>query len=43
MDLHLTCATVDTWEPERQQQYLDRRPYGYRCHASTGVLFPNDS
>src|SRR5690349_18433577 len=23
------------------QQYLDKNPYGYRCHANTGVRFPD--
>ena len=22
------------------QQYLAKNPYGYRCHANTGVKFP---
>lgn len=22
------------------QQYLAKNPYGYRCHANTGVRFP---
>ena len=25
------------------QQYLDRNPFGYRCHANTGVPFPPDA
>ena len=25
------------------QQYLAKNPYGYRCHANTGVPFPSDS
>jgi peptide-methionine (S)-S-oxide reductase len=25
------------------QQYLDKHPGGYRCHANTGVPFPKDS
>ena len=24
------------------QQYLAKNPYGYRCHANTGVPFPSD-
>ena len=25
---------------DHHQQYLDKNPYGYRCHANTGVRFP---
>ena len=25
---------------EEYQQYLDKYPYGYRCHATTGIPFP---
>ena len=25
------------------QQYLAKNPYGYRCHANTGVPFPADA
>jgi peptide-methionine (S)-S-oxide reductase len=25
---------------EDHQQYLAKNPYGYRCHANTGVKFP---
>lgn len=25
---------------EDHQQYLHKNPYGYRCHANTGVPFP---
>jgi peptide-methionine (S)-S-oxide reductase len=25
------------------QQYLAKNPYGYRCHANTGVPFPEDA
>ena len=25
------------------QQYLAKNPYGYRCHANTGVPFPSDA
>jgi peptide-methionine (S)-S-oxide reductase len=25
------------------QQYLAKNPFGYRCHANTGVRFPQDS
>jgi len=25
------------------QQYLAKNPYGYRCHANTGVPFPEDN
>jgi peptide methionine sulfoxide reductase MsrA len=24
----------------KHQQYLAKNPYGYRCHANTGVKFP---
>jgi len=26
----------------RGQQYLAKTPFGYRCHANTGVKFPRD-
>ncbi len=35
--------TVDTWGRivrYDQQQYLAKNPYGYRCHANTGVPLP---
>jgi len=25
---------------EHYQQYLAKNPFGYRCHANTGVRFP---
>jgi peptide-methionine (S)-S-oxide reductase len=25
---------------DHHQQYLDKHPSGYRCHANTGVPFP---
>jgi peptide-methionine (S)-S-oxide reductase len=25
---------------DAHQQYLAKNPYGYRCHANTGVKFP---
>jgi peptide-methionine (S)-S-oxide reductase len=28
---------------ELHQQYLARNPFGYRCHANTGVPFPADA
>jgi peptide-methionine (S)-S-oxide reductase len=28
---------------EEHQQYLARNPFGYRCHAKTGVPFPADA
>lgn len=27
---------------EHYQQYLHRNPYGYCCHASTGIPFPTE-
>ena len=27
---------------DEHQQYLDKYPYGYRCHATTGIPFPAD-
>ena len=27
---------------DQHQQYLAKNPYGYRCHANTGVPFPAD-
>ncbi len=34
-DLGLLDYYVDV-----HQQYLAKNPYGYRCHANTGVKFP---
>jgi len=28
---------------DHHQQYLAKNPYGYRCHANTGVPFPADA
>jgi peptide-methionine (S)-S-oxide reductase len=28
---------------DEHQQYLARNPFGYRCHAKTGVPFPADA
>ncbi len=25
------------------QQYLAKNPWGYRCHAATGIPFPADA
>ena len=34
----------DYWYAEpHHQQYLHKNPYGYRCHANTGVPFPADA
>jgi hypothetical protein len=27
-------------QPRFDQQYLAKNPFGYRCHANTGVTFP---
>jgi len=32
-----------TPNPRYHQQYLAKNPYGYRCHANTGVPFPEDN
>ena len=28
---------------DQHQQYLAKNPFGYRCHANTGVKFPSDA
>jgi peptide-methionine (S)-S-oxide reductase len=28
---------------DHHQQYLAENPFGYRCHANTGVPFPSDA
>ena len=40
-------AGVDAWSGtagvdagRSHQQYLAKNPFGYRCHANTGVTFP---
>jgi len=37
------AATQTTPIPHYHQQYLAKNPYGYRCHANTGVPFPEGS
>jgi hypothetical protein len=31
---------VTTPQTRLHQQYLAKNPFGYRCHANTGVRFP---
>ncbi len=31
------------YDADNYQQYLAKNPYGYRCHANTGVPFPADA
>ena len=34
------ASTTYYYAEEHHQQYLAKNPYGYRCHANTGVAFP---
>ncbi len=36
-------AAAYYYAEDLHQQYLARNPYGYRCHANTGVPFPTDA
>jgi hypothetical protein len=33
----------DSYYVNDSQQYLAKNPFGYRCHANTGVKFPADA
>ena len=32
--------TPSDYHVDDHQRYLAKNPYGYRCHANTGVKFP---
>ena len=34
----LACSS--NYSVDNYQQYLAKKPFGYRCHANTGVKFP---
>jgi peptide-methionine (S)-S-oxide reductase len=34
---------VHPYHVDSHQQYLVKNPFGYRCHANTGVKFPQTS
>jgi len=36
-------ASTYYYAEDYHQQYLAKNPFGYRCHANTGVPFPSDS
>jgi hypothetical protein len=37
----MRLAFIDDCDAARShQQYLAKNPFGYRCHANTGVAFP---
>ena len=41
--LRVTSRALSTYYVNNyQQQYLAQNPFGYRCHANTGVPFPAD-
>ncbi len=37
------CRCTRNYYAEDHQQHLAKNPYGYRCHANTGVPFPADA
>jgi peptide-methionine (S)-S-oxide reductase len=38
----ISPAPTYFYAEDYHQQYLAKNPYGYRCHANTGVAFPSD-
>ena len=34
------ARSATSYDVDDYQQYLDKNPYGYRCHANTGNRFP---
>jgi peptide-methionine (S)-S-oxide reductase len=33
-------ALLLRYSADHHQQYLAKNPFGYRCHANTGIKFP---
>ena len=40
MSVHVTGVRSANYYVDHCQQYLAKNPFGYRCHANTGVRFP---
>jgi peptide-methionine (S)-S-oxide reductase len=38
--VHLASMHSSNYYVDNYQQYLAKNPFGYRCHANTGVRFP---
>ena len=39
----IETAVAYYYAEDEHQQYLAKNPFGYRCHATTGIPFPSDS
>jgi peptide-methionine (S)-S-oxide reductase len=40
MSVHVISVRSANYYVDHYQQYLAKNPFGYRCHANTGVKFP---
>ena len=38
--MHEASVHSSNYYADKYQQYLAKNPFGYRCHANTGVRFP---
>jgi peptide-methionine (S)-S-oxide reductase len=38
--VHFVRVRASGYYVDNHQQYLAKNPFGYRCHANTGVKFP---
>jgi peptide-methionine (S)-S-oxide reductase len=36
----MSALSVPCYYADHHQQYLAKNPFGYRCHANTGIRFP---
>jgi peptide-methionine (S)-S-oxide reductase len=36
----MTAPSITVFGADDDQQYLAKNPLGYRCHANTGIRFP---
>ena len=41
--MHFAHVRSSNYDVDNYQQYLAKNPFGYRCHANTGVRFPASS
>ena len=42
-EIRPAAETPYYYAEDHHQQYLAKNPFGYRCHANTGVSFPQDA
>ena len=42
-EIRPAAETPYYYAEDHHQQYLAKNPFGYRCHANTGVRFPEDA